>query len=829
MDASGIIIAAFFLPAYTDSNMKLIKPALFLFSWFFIFNTSTAQSSGLPSENHTNAGIEKVYLQTDRDYYFLGDTIWYKAYLLDGKSLSPLSDLQNLYIELIDTKGTTSQSQVSLCEYGLASGYILISDTSATGPSIIRAYTDYQKNFGEELFFHKSIRISKVKNSFEIESDNSALKNEKQEIDVSFFPEGGFLLTGSQNIIAFKALDQTGLGKAIKGMVLNSKGDGVVAFRTDYKGMGHLFFTPEMGESYEVIIDGFPGFTYRFEDIRSEAIKLVLHEQNPEELTLRIISNSRKRSRDPYYVACFSRDSLLFSKEIKDKRSMRLKIDTDVMLAGVNRLVLLNEKLEPVSERMVFIKNNDICELEINTNQEEFATRSPVQVDIHDDLGTLDSAYSSLSVTVVDENALIAGGVHQHMASYLFLDSELKGYIESPADYFVDNVHISSKDKLNLLMLTHGWSNYLEDFPDASPEDFKYQKTAGINLEGYAERYVGKKPLAGGAITVGLFTVNGHIFLEGITDSSGRFSIENQIFYDTATVFAQVLNEKGKQRSEVSIDTEIKINPAISPQLLNAAQHISEISLQHYRQKYQSDAAYREFLSEEEFILLEGVEVKGTRGEKDDGHFRIYSEADDVLKVKESDYHYLDILHFLQGRVAGLSINGNQIRLRGMNSMIGGSTPLFVLDGMPIGDDPLSIVRSIPMLIINKVEILKGARAAIYGSRGNNGVIAIYTKTGEVITQERELIGAITKKVVGVSSNREFYSQKYTPENIESPVPDHRTTLFWNPDFTTEKDRPTLSFYTADDLGYYRIIVEGISEEGQVCYGSARFMVNSHH
>ena len=82
-----------------------------------------------------------------------------------------------------------------------------------------------------------------MKNSFEIESDNSALTNEKQQIDVSFFPEGGFLLTGSQNLIAFKAVDQTGLGKAIKGMVLNSNGDGVVAFRTDYKGMGRLFFT----------------------------------------------------------------------------------------------------------------------------------------------------------------------------------------------------------------------------------------------------------------------------------------------------------------------------------------------------------------------------------------------------------------------------------------------------------------------------------------------------------------------------------------------------------------------------------------------------------
>jgi len=809
--------------------MKLIQAALFLFSCFLIFNTSTAQSNGSASDMRAAPGIEKVYLQTDRDYYFLGDTIWYKAYLVDGKSMSPVSDIQNLYIELIDTKGTITQNQVSLCEHGLASGCIVISDTSTTGPNLIRAYTDYQKNFGEELFFHKTIRISEVKNSFEIESENAVVKDEKQKIDVSFFPEGGFLLTGSQNLIAFKAIDQTGHGKAIQGMVLDGSGDAVVAFKSDYKGMGRLFFTPLQGESYTVLIDSFPDYTYHFEDHRSEGMKLVLLKQNPEELKLKIISNSRKRSRDPYYVACFSRDSLLFSKEIKNKRSMMLKIGTDVLLAGVNRFILLNEELEPVSERMVFVNNDEISELEIKTNQKEFATRSPVNVDINNGPGSLDSAYSSLSITVVDENALIAGGVNQHMASYLFLDSELKGYIESPADYFIDDADLSSENKLNLLMLTHGWSSYPEYFSDGPPEGFKYQKTAGINLEGYAERYIGKKPLADGAITVGLFTADEHIFLEGLTDSSGSFSIENLIFYDTATVFAQVLNEKGKQRSVVSIDTEIKLNPAIPPQMLDAAQQISDLPMQHYRQRYHSDVAYREFRSEDEFILLEGVEVKGTRGEKDDGHFRIHSRADDVLMVKESDYHYLDILHFLQGRVAGLSINGNQIRLRGMNTMFGGATPLFVIDGMPIGDDPLSIVRSIPMLIIDKVEILKGARAAIYGSRGNNGVIAIYTKTGAVINQEMELIGAISKKVVGVSSNREFYSPKYTPENIESPRPDHRTTLFWNPELIAENGKATLSFFTADDLGYYRIIVEGMNGKGKIFHGSARFMVDSHH
>jgi len=811
--------------------MNWIKISLLFLISLLIIKTSSAQYSKLFSHSPAPASIEKAYLQTDRDFYFLGDTIWFKVYLLDGQSFSLVSDIQNLYVELIDSQGNIRQKQVLLCEYGQVSGSLMIPDTSVTGPFVIRTYTDYQKNFGEEMFFHKTIRISEVKNSFEIEAEESVSKKENPQIDVSFFPEGGFLLTGTQNLVAFKAVDQTGIGVPIEGKVLNSKGEAVVFFRTDYKGMGRLFFDPELGDSYEVRIDEYPDFKYHFEDIRSEAMKLVLLEQNQEEVTLKIISNFRKRSREHFYVVCFSRDSLLFTKEITHRGTMKLKVETKAMLGGINRFILLNEELEPVSERLFFLNNLEVNELEINTSHIEFATRSQVQLEILDDRGALDSAYSSLSISVVNENSLIAGGGYQHMASYLFLDSELEGHIESPAYYFVDDEHITSRDKLNLLMLSNGWSNYLKTLYEVKPDDFEYQKTAGITIEGNAERLVGKKPIAGGAITVGLFKDSANIILESQTDSSGWFSIDSLFFFDTVTIFAQVLNERGKQRSEVYVDKAIKKELAISSNILNASQNISDIPLQQYRHKYYSNVDYREYHPDDGSILLEEVEIKGTKVEKDDGHFRIYLEADHVLEVTPLDYRHTDVLQFLQSSgVPGLKVYRGKVKLRGITSMLGGSFPLFVLDGIPISDDPLSIIQSIPMTNIDKVEVLKGGSAVIYGSRGNNGVIAIYTKKGEApVTQDYELIGAITKKVAGFSSTREFYSPKYTPENIDTPKPDHRTTLYWYPEINTENGKATVSFYTADDLGYFRIIVEGVTSNGKICLGSAGFMVDSYH
>ena len=337
-----------------------------------------------------------------------------------------------------------------------------------------------------------------------------------------------------------------------------------------------------------------------------------------------------------------------------------------------------------------------------------------------------------------------------------------------------------------------------------------------------------------------MFKDSASIFLENQTDSSGWFSIDSLFFFDTVTIFAQVLNERGKQRSEVYVDKEIKKEPDVSPHILNAAQNISDIPFQQYRHKYNSDLEYQEYHPDDGSILLEEVEIKRRKVDydderfrmylQDDGNFRIYLRADDVLEVTPSDYHHASVLQFLQGRVAGFTLNGGVPKLRGNGSLMGGSLPLFIIDGMLIGDMPMNLISSIPMSNIDKVEVLKGGSAAIYGSRGANGVIAIYTKKGEAaVTQDYELVGAITKKVAGFSSRREFYSPQYIPENIDFPEPDHRTTLYWNPEVITENGKATLSFYTADDLGYFKIIVEGVSDSGQICHGAAGFMVDSYH
>lgn len=108
----------------------------------------------------------------------------------------------------------------------------------------------------------------------------------------------------------------------------------------------------------------------------------------------------------------------------------------------------------------------------------------------------------------------------------------------------------------------------------------------------------------------------------------------------------------------------------------------------------------------------------------------------------------------LQGKVAGAQITQNSggpggggisVRLRGTNSFIAGSDPLYIVDGVIIDNgsaqladlggraNPQNRLADLNPADIDRVEIIRGAAAAaLYGSRANNGVVQIFTKRGSI-------------------------------------------------------------------------------------------------
>ena len=107
----------------------------------------------------TTGVIEKVYLHFDRDIYFSGDDIWYKAYLIDALDHTLTGHSGNLHVELISPDSKIVLSDVTQLIGGLGNGDFSIPQDLKSGRYLIRAYTNYMRNFGDQLFFTKEIRI----------------------------------------------------------------------------------------------------------------------------------------------------------------------------------------------------------------------------------------------------------------------------------------------------------------------------------------------------------------------------------------------------------------------------------------------------------------------------------------------------------------------------------------------------------------------------------------------------------------------------------------------------------------------------------------------
>ena len=108
----------------------------------------------------------------------------------------------------------------------------------------------------------------------------------------------------------------------------------------------------------------------------------------------------------------------------------------------------------------------------------------------------------------------------------------------------------------------------------------------------------------------------------------------------------------------------------------------------------------------------------------------------------------------MQGKIPGAQITQNSggpggggisVRLRGTNSFISGSDPLYIVDGVIIDNGSAQLadlgIRSNPQnrladlnpSDIERIEVIRGAAAAaLYGSRANNGVVQIFTKRGSI-------------------------------------------------------------------------------------------------
>ena len=132
----------------------------------------------------TNVYQEKIFIHTDRISYVTGETIWLSGYCVDAAIHVPVDISKVLNIELLDPSGQAiKQIRIKLIE-GFGKGQIFVSPDIQSGSYLLRAYTNWMKNFDPEFVFHKQIDIVNPSSIRDIEE----MTISNNQPDIKFFP-----------------------------------------------------------------------------------------------------------------------------------------------------------------------------------------------------------------------------------------------------------------------------------------------------------------------------------------------------------------------------------------------------------------------------------------------------------------------------------------------------------------------------------------------------------------------------------------------------------------------------------------------------------------
>ncbi|HEY9560725.1 MAG TPA: MG2 domain-containing protein [Anseongella sp.] len=149
---------------------------------------------------------EGIYTHFNKNAYMTGEGVWFKVYLLDVGGKRPFDLAQNVYAELFDPFGKEVDKQVLFAEKGSASGMFHLADSLAPGTYTFRAYTNWMRNMDQHAFYTHTFEVSGG-----ISKPNSGSR--AGAYDIQFFAEGGTLLEGIPNSVAFKIVNPQGKGE----------------------------------------------------------------------------------------------------------------------------------------------------------------------------------------------------------------------------------------------------------------------------------------------------------------------------------------------------------------------------------------------------------------------------------------------------------------------------------------------------------------------------------------------------------------------------------------------------------------------------------------
>ncbi len=652
---------------------------------------------------------------------------------------------------------------------------------------------------------------------------------EKEHFDVSFYPEGGYLVGGEENIVSF----QVAGSKPVvgPGELLDSLGNVVSELSVEHDGMGMVRFTPEKGMKYMARwhdrMDG--TLDFEFPQVREQATVLQVRRHAGAMTSVRAIGAHSDGTmivvQQRGQLVAVGRDSLVLN-------------DAD-MNEGVVQALLFDRKWRCLSERLFFVRHDSVRTAQIATDKSFYADRERVEVNV--DLRAYMSHMAQCAVSITDA-ATTTDYSGVNILTNLLVQSELKGNILRPDYYFTatgDEEQRVRERHLDMLMLTQGWRRY--DIPALlrgyipSPQ-FPIEKSQVVMGRVLSEWE--KKPLSHATVNV----IAPQVSFSGVvmTDSVGEFVINLPVMPENAACLIIAENKNGKKQMNLELYREPfpELHYDVE-QMPNQEEAESHARQQMWRLEKSDDWRH---------VLLGELLVTAPLTRRNTSEYNPYVLSENEMKLKE--------INSIEGAVRAfpgvMVMNGNVYTAGGQER----DHVRIIVDGESIAanyssdDDVLyklfrddvspfepkkesSVFYPLDRDAMMKADISEISIAEsmisfpdvawidfVRADGGHGGLLIIQQKENSKRGKGQRSVYMKIARPLGVQQPAEFYSPRYDQSNQAQPASgtDLREVLYWNPNVVVgDKGHADFDFYASDAPSTtYNMVIEGVTDDGQL-------------
>lgn len=811
---------------------------------------------------------EKVFVQLDNTSYYTGETIWFKAFVVNASGLNRAQS-KVLYVDLISPTGILLKQEKLKIVAGQADGSFPLIDGATeqarekrgvmnypSGFYEIRAYTNYMQNFGDEILFSRVIAVyDKPKNEGQYYDSSPTITLRKSDIpeprpatpklrkiNVSFYPEGGHLIVGKPCRVAFKVTDDSGFGIKANGTLQETGQE----FSTEHNGMGSFTFTPKDRHStVEITVDG-TSRSFQLPQAETSGCRMEVTTHGVDSIRV-VVDGTSDFTGSILGITLTCRGELMdFSTLTVGNGPTEKIISLYGVPEGVCRLNLFDSNGNIYASRSLYHRSQTVKSpiLQVIPDQPEYGPFQKValKLELTDYAGVPFRDRFCLSVR---DSRGQGNAFADDLRTFMLLSSDLKGLIEDPSWYF-EQTDDSRDRALDLLCMIQGWERY--DWATMTGQkEFteRHRLEEGLTLNGWVLNPSGKKKLEGVNVLAAL-TPKDKTLSEVYTyktDSSGYFGFNIGVdFYDKAhfTIDAHTKRERLIGTSaRIQFDRSMIPAPRqYEPQELvfNSLTQNGKVSSSAKEQKKEKDDGLPTVINQFTGYLLPEVDIEEERMYIDYFTFNAFDVVKDVeLDLDKGDYS-TDLMGYLLDK-GYIVISDDDGRIASIN----GFEPFFYVHNTKkykyqgIFENPSTIdskdIKSIivfdrPMFLMNILiqcplyqEYLNHTLQDLTGSDRLYQrllLVDIQVKEDHELSTRKEIykINKRLTTVTGYSRPYMFYSPQYPEGPVFGDV-DYRRTLYWDPNVVTDSiGQAQVEFYNNSITTHFNISAAGITSSG---------------